>query len=155
MACCEINFEIVIILTLHIVERGREYVCVVLKPTSPRRDNKLAYQYRTWPAPCGVTGQRVQATEDSGDDKARERGIARARERKRGREIGGRRSSGPQKAEAAAQAYQVHQERSELISINSNDKCGRHWQRLINSHRGKKSRALDTKSSTARGLNKC
>lgn len=40
------------------------------------------------------------------------------------------------KTEAASLAYQLHQDPSALISINSNDKCGQRWQRLINSQRG-------------------
>lgn len=43
----------------------------------------------------------------------------------------------PRKDRAAAPAYQLFHETSALISINSNDKCGLLWQRLINSRRGK------------------
>lgn len=42
----------------------------------------------------------------------------------------------PRKDRAAAPAYQLFHETSALISINSNDKCGPLWQRLINSRRG-------------------
>lgn len=42
----------------------------------------------------------------------------------------------PRKDRAAAPAYQLFHEISALISINSNDKCGPLWQRLINSRRG-------------------
>lgn len=42
----------------------------------------------------------------------------------------------PRKDRAAAPAYQLLHKTSVLISINSNDKCGPLWQRLINSRRG-------------------
>lgn len=42
----------------------------------------------------------------------------------------------PRKDRAAAPAYQLFHETSALININSNDKCGPLWQRLINSRRG-------------------
>lgn len=42
----------------------------------------------------------------------------------------------PRKDRAAAPAYQLFQESSAGISINSNDKCGPLWHRLINSARG-------------------
>lgn len=48
---------------------------------------------------------------------------------------------GPRKDRAAAPAYQLFQESSARISINSNDKCGPLWQRLINSVRGELARA--------------
>lgn len=47
-----------------------------------------------------------------------------------------RETVGPRKDRAAAPAYQLFQESSAHISINSNDKCGPRWQRLINSVRG-------------------
>lgn len=46
----------------------------------------------------------------------------------------------PRKDRAAAPAYQLLHETSAFISINSNDKCGPLWQRLINSRRGKLTR---------------
>lgn len=46
----------------------------------------------------------------------------------------------PRKDRAAAPAYQLFHETSAFISINSNDKCGPLWQRLINSRRGKLTR---------------
>lgn len=80
--------------------------------------------------PTGVTGQGVQAAGDWGKIRLEnERGRERDRE-------GGKKPCKPCKTEAASLAYQVHQDPSALISINSNDKCGRHWQRLINSQRG-------------------
>ena len=42
----------------------------------------------------------------------------------------------PRKDRAAAPAYQLFHKTSVLISMNSNDKCGPLWQRLINSQRG-------------------
>lgn len=47
----------------------------------------------------------------------------------------------PRKDRAAAPAYHFFHETSALISINSNDKCGPLWQRLINSRRGELTRA--------------
>lgn len=54
---------------------------------------------------------------------------------KRGRQLR------PRKDRAAAPAYQLFHKSSARISINSNDKCGPLWQRLINSVRGELARA--------------
>lgn len=70
--------------------------------------------------PAGVTGQGVQAAGGLGEDKMRKR----------------EREEALYETEAASLAYQVRQDPSALITINSNDKCGRRWQRLINSQRG-------------------
>lgn len=61
----------------------------------------------------------------------------------------------PRKDRAAAPAYQLFQESSAGISINSNDKCGPLWHRLINSARGGTRQSKNFKSFNATGLNKC
>lgn len=66
---------------------------------------------------------------------------ARQRSRRRDEAVEKRETVGPRKDRAAAPAYQLFQESSARISINSNDKCGPLWQRLINSVRGELARA--------------
>lgn len=56
----------------------------------------------------------------------------------------------PRKDRAAAQAYQLFHETSALISINSNDKCGPLWQRLINSRRGETHQSKNSNHSMPR-----
>lgn len=56
----------------------------------------------------------------------------------------------PRKDRAAAPAYQLFHETSALISINSNDKCGPLWQRLINSRRGETHQSKNSNHSMPR-----
>lgn len=61
---------------------------------------------------------------------------ARQRSRQRDEAVKKRETVRPRKDRTAAPAYQLFQESSAGISINSNDKCGPLWHRLINSARG-------------------
>lgn len=84
---------------------------------------------------------------------------ARQESRQRDEAVEKRETVRPRKDRAAAPAYQLFQESSARISINSNDKCGPLWQRLINSARrggrGGDSPEQEFKSFNATGLNKC
>lgn len=60
---------------------------------------------------------------------------ARQRNRQRDEAVKEGETVRPRKDRAAAPAYQLFHETSALISINSNDKCGPLWHRLINSRK--------------------
>ena len=83
---------------------------------------------------------------------------ARQRRRQRDEAVKKRETVRPRKDRAAAPAYQLFQESSAGISINSNDKCGPLWHRLINSvcvWGGGGAPEQEFKSFNATGLNKC
>lgn len=105
-----------------------------------RRDREDREKAREREGDEGNENREVWGRRGREADKTRRREMewgARQRSRQRDRALKKGETVRPRKDRAAALAYQLFHKTSALISINSNDKCGLLWQRLINSQRGK------------------